>query len=210
MTKILVVDDHEIVKAGIKKFLEGLVPGAVTDGARNGESALEMINECEYNLILMDVNISGTDSYALVSKILALRAKTNILIFSMNNEIIYAKKYLMLGARGYISKSAPEHTLADAILTVLQNKRYISPALNELLVEDILAKRAPNPFDDLSPREMEIFQRMMRGETQAEIHVSLKLCFSTINTYRTRVFKKLNCKTIMELDTLAKIYNMHQ
>jgi two-component system invasion response regulator UvrY len=208
MKRILVVDDHEIIETGIKIFLENLVPGAVTDGARNGESALKKIGAVEYNLVLMDVNIPGTDSYALVTKILALRPGTNILMFTMNNEVIYAKKYLMLGVKGYISKSAPEHELANAIHTVLQNKRYISPALNELLVDDLLGKRSANPFDDLSAREMEIFQRMMRGETQVEMCASLDLSFSTVNTYKARLYKKLNCKTIAELNTLAKIYNM--
>jgi two-component system invasion response regulator UvrY len=198
MIKILVLDDHEIIKTGIKVLLENMIPDVITDGARNGETALKMI----------DVNIPGTDSYALVSRILALRPKTNILMFSMNNEAVYAKKYLMLGAMGYISKSAPEQVLVNAILTVLQNKRYISPALNELLVDDLLGKRAANPFDDLSAREMEIFQRMMRGETQVEMEASLDLSFSTINTYRARIFKKLKCKTIVELNTLAQIYDM--
>jgi two-component system invasion response regulator UvrY len=208
MKRILVIDDHEIVKAGIESFIGQLIPGAITDGATNGKSALEKIASYAYDLILMDVNISGTESYGVASKILAEKPAANILMFTMSKETVYAKKYLMLGIKGYISKTASEQELANAIDKVMQNKRYISPALNELLIDDVLGKRPANPFDDLSPREMEIFQRTMRGETPAEIHANLDLSFSTINTYRIRIYKKLNCKTIIELGILAKVYDM--
>jgi DNA-binding NarL/FixJ family response regulator len=208
MKRILVIDDHEIVKAGISFLLAPLIPGLVTDWASNNDSALEKIASNVYDLISIDVNISGTNSYGLVFKILTAWPETKILVFSISSEAVYAKKYLMLGVKGYISKNAPEKELADAIRLVMQNRRYISAALNGLLIEDLLCNRAANPFDDLSTREMEVFQRIIRGETQVEMQSSLHLCSSTINTYKARIFKKLNCKTIIELSTVAGVYDM--
>jgi len=209
MKKVLLIDDHEIVKAGLAAFLENEIPGVVIHYAGDSEPALQKINDEEYHLVVLDVNIPGVDSCKLLGEILKMAPKTIVLIFSMNNEMIYAKKYLQLGAKGYISKSAPVEDLRTAIVTVLQNKRYLNTALKELLLEDYLAGKAlDNPFVDLSSRELEVFNRVMRGETTVQICDSLHLRSSTVATYKARLFEKLKCKNIVDLKLLAKLHGM--
>jgi len=209
MKRFLLIDDHEIVKAGLKVFLENEFPDIAVDDACDRESALQKFGDGQYDLVLLDVNIPGTNSCKLLSEILNIEPKINILIFSMNTEVVYAKKYLQLGAKGYITKSAPVEELSNAIDAVLQNKRYINAALKELLVEDHLTgKASTNPFVDLSPRELEVFQRLMHGETPVQMCSSLNLSSSTVATYKARIFEKLNCKNILELNLLAKLHDM--
>ncbi|MEI9954838.1 MAG: response regulator transcription factor [Ferruginibacter sp.] len=208
MKRVLIMDDHEIVKTGLRIFLNKLMPDAVVDDTSEENDALKKVADNAYDLVLLDINIPGSDSFGVAGEILNLRPQTNILVFSMSAESVYAKKYLALGARGYISKNATEDELTKAIHIVMKGELYISAALTQLLVEEHLGKKPMNPFDELSARELEIFQRLMSGEKNTNICSSLGLTPSTIGTYKGRMFKKLNCKNIIELNSLAKFHGM--
>lgn len=208
MKNILLVDDHVIIRAGLKMFIEGLIPLSVIEEAPDGDTAFEKIKQKDYDLLILDVNMPGTDSFGLVSNIMAIKPGSKILMLSMNAEEIYAKKYLMLGAQGYVGKDAPETEIKKAIETILNDKRYISNSLSRSLTEEALGNKSFNPFDRLSPQEFKIIQYLMRGESVSEISEKLNLHTSTIGTHKARIFKKLNCKNVVDINSLAKIHNV--
>ena len=208
MIKILLADDHAIIRAGLKIFIEKTIAHSVIDEADDGDSAFEKIKQKDYNMIILDVNMPGTDSFGLVSNILALKADSKILMFSMNAEEVYAKKYLQLGAKGYLSKASSEDEITKALNTVLENKRYLSAALSQSLTEDALGRKPENPFDSLSPREFEIVQHLVRGESLSEICDKLNLHASTVGTHKARIFEKLGCSNIIDISQLAKVHKV--
>ncbi len=189
-------------------FIEGLIPLSVIEEAPDGDTAFEKIKQKDYDLLILDVNMPGTDSFGLVSNIMAIKPESKILMLSMNAEEIYAKKYLMLGAQGYVGKDAPETEIKKAIETILNDKRYISNSLSRSLTEEALGNKSFNPFDSLSPQEFKIIQYLMRGESVSEISEKLNLHTSTIGTHKARIFKKLNCKNIVDINSLARIHNV--
>ncbi|GAC1381140.1 MAG: UvrY/SirA/GacA family response regulator transcription factor [Ginsengibacter sp.] len=210
MINILLADDHAIIRSALKIFLEHTINDSVIDEAKDGDSAFDKIKSKEYQLIILDVNMPGTDSFGLVSNIIALKPTANILMFSMNAEEIYAKKYLQLGAKGYLSKDSSESEIKKAIDTVLSNNRYISPTLSRALEEEALGKKTKNanPFDNLSPRELEIVRHLIKGESVSQISSTLNLHTSTIGTHKARIFEKLKCKNIIDINDLAKVHNV--
>jgi DNA-binding NarL/FixJ family response regulator len=129
-------------------------------------------------------------------------------MFSMNAEEVYAKRYLQLGAKGYVSKAASQEEIKCALENLINSKRYISPSLMASLTEDALGKKSNNPFNSLSPREFEIVQHLLRGESSAEICSALTLQPSTVGTHKAKIFEKLNCHNVIDLNALAKIYNV--
>jgi DNA-binding NarL/FixJ family response regulator len=209
MPNLLLVDDHYIIRVGIKQVIESFLFKSTIDEAYDGDSAIEKIKRNEYDLIILDVNMPNTDSFGLLTNILALKPNAKVLMFSMNDEGIYAKRYLTLGAMGYVRKDAPQGELQKAITAVLNNKKFISAELNEKLLNDLNSKnKSENPFDKLSPREFEIVQHLTLGESVAEISQSLKLHTSTVGTHKARIFEKLNCNNIIDLSALARAHNV--
>ena len=121
MIKILLADDHEIIRAGLKLFITGLVAHSAIDEAWDRDSTIAKIKEKEYQLIILDVNMPGTDAFELVGNIMSIKPDAKILMFSLNAEEIYEKRYLQLGAKGYVSKAASSIELGNAINAVLKN-----------------------------------------------------------------------------------------
>jgi len=212
MTRILLADDHPIVREGLKTFIQKIIPHAVIEEAQDGASAFEKIKRHNYALIILDINMPATDSFGLVSNILAVKSESKILILSMNSEEVFAKKFLNLGALGYLSKDASRDEFRLATENVMGNKRYVSPSLMRILTENALGKNAnnQNPFDLLLPRELEIVRHLIKGESVSRIGKYLNLHPSTIRTYKARIFKKLACKNIIEINKLAMMNNFIQ
>ena len=208
MKKILLADDHVIIREGLKIMLQRTIPHTVVEEAINGDSAFEKLKKNVYDLIILDVNMPNTDCFGLVSNIMAIRPDAKILMFSMNAEEMYAKKYLQLGAKGYVCKDADEDEIVKAVMNVLDNKRYISPALGQVLANEAFGNKSANPFNDLSHRELELVMHLVKGESASEISKILILHPSTIGTYKARIFEKLDCSNIVDLNTMAKMYNI--
>ena len=208
MTNLLIADDHFIIRTGLKLIIENFMSRCRIDEADDGNSAFEKIKKKNYDLLILDVNMPHTDSFMLVSNILALKPGTKILMFSMNDEEVYARRYLKMGVMGYIKKDEHLEEIKKAIITILNNKKYISPGLNRIFIEDLNSKNSENPFDSLSPREFEIVQHLIRGEPVAEICKKLTLHSSTVGTHKARIFEKLRCSNIIDLNLLAKVHNI--
>jgi two-component system, NarL family, invasion response regulator UvrY len=206
MPQLLLVDDHAIVRAGLRLLIEDFLPHTKIDEAVDGDSAFSKIKDNDYDLVIMDVNMPNTDSIGTLETILSFKPATRIMIFSMNSEDVYAKRYLKTGAMGYLRKDASNEEIKKAISTVLNNKRYISAQLNEKLLTELHSgNKSINPFDNLSPREFEIVQHLAHGDSVAEISNKLNLHTSTVGTHKARIFEKLKCNNIIELTHLAKV-----
>ena len=206
MKNILLVDDHTIIRTGLKILLGNDLASYTFHEAADGESALEYVHSSCYELIVMDINIPGTDTFALVEQILAYEPESKILMFSMNCESIYAKRFLKLGVRGYVRKDEPAADIKHAVLTVLNNHRYISKGLTEELVEEVYSNKKNNPFDNLSPRQFEIVRRLVQGKKISDICQELQLHSSTVSTQKNRIFEKLNVNNLVELYAISKLH----
>lgn len=205
--KFLIVDDHEIVRAGIKLLLNGIYQPTEIHEARDGESTLRMIDANRYELIILDIQMPNTDTFLLMEYIHARYPETRVLIFSIGIEHIYAKRFLRAGAMGFVSKESPLEELTRAINLVLNNRKYISESLLDILAEEAGPALTVNPFDRLSPREMEIVSLLLAGHTRTTISKMLKLESSTVGTYKARIFDKLGVKNILELKEMYDSFN---
>ena len=134
--------------------------------------------------------------------------EAKVLIFSMSAENIYAKRFMKAGAYGFVSKEAPLDEITKAINVILNNRKYISESLIDKLAEDSLSGKPLNPFDRLSPKEFEIASLLLSGKTLSEISHSLSIHTSTAGTHKARLFEKLEVSNILELNELAKAYNL--
>lgn len=209
MPNILLVDDHSIVRTGLKLLIHDFLPHTDIDEANDGNSALEKIKQKNYDLVVMDVNMPNTDSFGTLQTILTINSSIKVIMFSMNAEEVYARRYLKIGAMGYIRKDAPNSEIEKAITTVLNNKTYVSPELAQKILHDLHSKtESENPFDKLSTREFEIVQHLAQGDSVAEISKKLNVHTSTIGTHKARIFEKLHCHNVIDLTNLAKAHNV--
>lgn len=208
MKKVLLVDDHNIIRSGIKMMFSGELAGFEFDEAPDGCKAMEFIQVNKYELIILDMNMPGTGAQEIVQEALMVDPENKILIFSMNAENIYAKSFLKMGAKGYIRKDEPADEIRKAILTVLSNKRYVSKEMSVSLAGDLLEKNSDNPFDKLSPKQSEITRFLIEGKALNEICSKLNLHSSTISTQKTRIFQKLNVSNVVDLYALAKVHHV--
>jgi two-component system, NarL family, invasion response regulator UvrY len=208
MKSILHADDHPMMRTGLRKIIEGFLTDVSFDEAFDGNSTFEKVKKKDYDLVILDVSMPGTDSFGLVSNILALKPGTKILMFSLHVEEVFAKKYFQSGAMGYINKDASIDEIEQAVNKVFNNERYISPLLTQLLTDEAIGKVSPNPFDKLSVREFEFVQHLLDGESMAGISKILNLHPSTISSFKSKIFKKLNCESLNALFKLAKEYKI--
>lgn len=206
--KLLIADDHSIVRTGLKTVMKDIRPFAQCDEAINGDEVIDLVKHNNYDMIILDINMPDTDSIALVSNIFAYKEKSKILIFSMKSEELYAKRFLKLGALGYLDKESRAEEIKRAIENVLNGLVYMSPNLKKYFYEDMIAKRTDNPFEKLSNREMQIAKYLLLGYSHAEIKKTLNLHSSTVGTHRHRFFEKLKIKNLFELGELVKLYNV--
>ena len=208
MKKFLLVDDHIVVRSGIKGLLNELFKPSAIYEASDGETAAEILKEHNYDLIMMDIQMPKTDTLGLMEYIHIKYPEARVLIFSMSAESIYAKRFLKAGAKGFLSKDAPLDEIKKAINMVLNNRKYISETLAAVLAEESIMDKPGNPFNQLSPREFEIVSLLLSGETISEISKLLNLQVSTIGTHKARLFDKLAVSNILELKDLANSYNL--
>ncbi len=208
MKKFLLVDDHVVVRSGVKILLADLYTSSEIYEAMNGETAIAKLKESEYDLIFMDIQMPNTDTLGLMEYIHVTYPHAKVLMFSMSAENIYAKRFMKAGAYGFVSKEAPLEEITKAITTILGGKKYISEALAQKLAEDSYSGKSGNPFNELSPREFEIVSLLLEGKTVTEISQVLNIQTSTVGTHKARLFEKLGVENILQLKELATTYNL--
>ena len=206
MKKVLLVDDHNIIRSGLKIMFSEHPDTYSFDEAADGDTAMNFISNNDYDIIMLDINMPGIGTKDIVQETLAIKPDAKILIFSMNAESIFAKPFLRMGAKGYVRKDEDAEEIQKAILAVLNNRRYISKELGENLAGEMLVKKSNNPFDKLSPKQSEITKLLIEGKGLSEICTNMNLHSSTVSTQKTRIFQKLDVSNIVDLYALAKMH----
>jgi len=208
LKKFLIVDDHVIVRSGIKFLLSEVYQLAELHEASDGDSATQKLKEHNFDLIMLDIQMPKTDSFALMEYIHIKYPQARVLVFSVSAENTYARRFMKAGAYGFVSKESPLEEIIKAINLVLNDRKYISESLAYKIAEDSFAGRSDNPFNKLSPREFEIVALLLNGQTVSDISQSLNIQTSTVGTHKARLFEKLNITNILELKELALAYNL--
>ncbi len=205
--RFLLIDDHVVVRSGLKLILSDLYKPCTIDEAEDGESAHIKLKLHHYDLVILDIKMPDTNTLLLMEYIHNTYPDIKVLVFSMNAESIYAKRFLATGAKGFINKIAPLDEIIKAINLVLSGKRYISEALIETLAEQGNEITKTNLFDTLSPREFEITTLLLAGDGISQIANKLNLQVSTVGTHKARIFEKLKVGNLIELKELANSFN---
>ncbi|HEV2478893.1 MAG TPA: response regulator transcription factor [Puia sp.] len=206
MPKMLIADDHYIVRTGLAFLLRTMFLQVEIDECRDGHGVWEKIQASDYDLLILDISMPFTDLFTLMKQILAVRPKQKILILTMSSEQIFARKYLQLGARGFINKEAPPTEITMAITNVLNNRRYISSRIRDTLTLEILDSPAKSLFDTLSERELEIMNYLIDGKNVSEIAKMLAIHISTVSTHKANILQKLGVPNIIELSKMVQMY----
>ncbi len=204
---ILLIDDHHIVRTGIKLILTERL-NVLIDEAANGASAIDQIKKNVYSLIMLDINMPDTNGFQLLKQVLRIKPDSNVLMFSMNPEEHFAKRFIKTGAKGYLNKEASDNEILKAVSTILSGKKYISDGMAQMLLDESEQDKTDNPFKLLSNREFEVAISLIKGKTPGEIAEQINLHPSTIGTYKTRILEKLNVHNVIELNQLATMYDI--
>ncbi len=209
MHKFLLIDDHVVVRSGIKLLLSNLYTGSQIHEAKDGDTAMAFVKENHYDFVMLDVQMPNTDSFVLMEFFKANFPLLKVLVFSMNSENIYALRFIKAGAMGFISKEAPLDEIKKAIDQVINGKKYISEEMLFVLAEGTSSgNTSGNPFSTLSSREFEIVSMLLNGKTISLIAADLNLGISTVGTHKGRIFTKLKVTNLLELKELANSYNL--
>jgi len=206
MKQFLLIDDHFVVRSGIKGLLSELYKPCEVYEANDSEGAIVLLKERPYDLIMMDVHVPKSDMLGLMEYVQVRYPESKVLIFSMSPETVYAKKFLKAGAKGFLSKDSSAAETVKAINQVMNNRRYVSETLAQILAEDSIHDNPSNPFDKLSPREFQIVFMLLKGQPLHEIAKSLHIQPSTAGSHKAKLFKKMGVSNLMELKDMAVIY----
>ena len=203
MIRIGIVDDHAIVRTGLRQFLSDHVDLRVTGEGGSGHEALEMARRGEVDVLLLDISMpdqSGVDALAAIK---ARFPELPVLILSGFPEAHYATTLLRQGASGYLNKECDPNEIATAIRTVYRGRKYITPAVAELLADSLGGDQNKLPHELLSERELQVFLRLAKGETIGHMADSMSLSIKTVSTYRTRLMEKMNLSSNSDLTYYA-------
>lgn len=203
MIRILVADDHTVVREGVKQILAGLDDMVVEDEAVNGQETLEKVDRGTCDMVLLDISMPGRSGLEILEDILNLRPKLPVLILSMHPEEQYAVRALRAGASGYLTKASAAHELIGAIRKVSRGGKYVTASLAEKLAMELDSKADKQLHEKLSNREYQIMLMLASGKTVGEIAGELCLSVKTVSTYRTRIMDKMGMKKNAELTFYA-------
>jgi two-component system invasion response regulator UvrY len=208
MKKFLLIDDHDVVRSGIKCLLSDIYKPCEIHEAHESVGAIEQLKKNVYDLIMMDIQIPKNDMFGFMEYVHVKYQEAKVLVFSMSSEKIYARRFLKAGAKGFLSKDSSMNEIIKAAGLILNNRKYISESLAETLAEESFSDAPANPFNKLSLREFEIVVLLLSGQTLSDISRSLNLQSSTVGTHKARGFEKLGVNNVLELKELATSYNM--
>lgn len=203
MMRILIVDDHAVVRDGVKRVFDER-PGTVAFGeASTGHEALDMVRSESWDAVVLDISLGARNGLEVLKELKQMRPKLPVLIFSMHSEEQYARRAFKAGAAGYVTKGSSREELVQAIIKVVSGGRYVSSTLAEKLVVDIERGTDGPAHEALSDREYEVMGLIASGKTVREIAEMLSLSDKTISTYRARILEKMDMKTNAELTHYA-------
>ena len=208
MITVLVVDDYELVRTGICRMLEDHAEVQVIGQAESGEEAISLVRQHHPNVVLLDVNMPGIGGVETTRRLLQSAPETKVLAVSGLAEEPYPSLLLKAGAKGYITKGAPISEMVRAINKVMQGGKYFSADIAEQLASSYLSDTQQSPFDALSEREMQVAMMVVNCISAQEIADKLFVSVKAVNTYRYRIFEKLNIDSDVKLTHLAMRYGL--
>lgn len=201
--RILLVDDHEIVRRGLKQLLAEEFPKAVFGEANRVPQARELIAQQEWSLVVLDINLPGGSGLDLLTEVRRLRPQAAVLVLSSYPEEEFAVCAFKLGAAGYLTKASVAEEMLVAVKKVLAGGKYVSASLAEQLATALGGGLTTAPHEALSPRELEVLRLLATGQMLKEIAAGFSLSEKTISTYRSRIVEKLKLSTNVELARYA-------
>lgn len=201
--KILIVDDHAVVRQGIKQILTEMSEPATIGEAANGSDAIRLLRDDSWDMVLLDIGLPGKNGIEVLKQIKSEWKKLPVLMLSMYSEDQYALRAIRAGAAGYMTKESAPDELLSAISKVRNGGRYISAGVAEKLVFELDEAASGLPHQTLSDREFEVLRLIASGKTVSEIADMLSLSVKTISTYRSRILEKMKMKHNAELTHYA-------
>jgi two-component system invasion response regulator UvrY len=201
--RVLIADDHAIVRAGLKQFLAEVPDITVAGEAGSGTEALELIRQGEWDVVLLDIAMPDMTGIDVLKRLRHDKPDLPVLILSIYPEEQYAVSMLRAGASGYLTKESAPEQLEQAIRKVATGHRYVSPALAELLALEVGGDAGRPAHETLSQREFQVFSKLAAGKAVSEIASELCLSVKTISTYRARILEKMGMKNNAELTYYA-------
>ncbi len=199
MIRVLIVDDHAIVRQGLIRILDeakGIVPGGE---ASNGVEAMKMMRAETWDVVLLDISTPEKNGIDTLKQIMEQDREAKVLILSMYPEDQHAVRLMKAGASGYLTKEAAPEQLVEAIRKVVAGKKHISPTLSELLLIECGSNSAKPPHETLSDREYQVLRMLGSGKKVSEIAAALSLSVKTVSTYRTHILEKMKLRNNAEL-----------
>jgi two-component system, NarL family, invasion response regulator UvrY len=211
MIKILIADDHQLVRVGIRRLLEDEKDFKVIAEAADGKEAVELAKKVNPDVILMDVAMPGMDGMEATKRLVKKRKDpAKVVILTMHADEHYAARLLRMGASGYVVKDAAPAELAEAIRTVFEGKRFVSASLREALALRVVDGLGEEPMDLLTDREFQVLGRLAGGATNREIAAELSVSVKTIDAHRLNLLAKLGLRNNAELTKFAMRHGVLQ
>jgi len=204
MIKVLLADDHSIVRAGLRRIVEESEDMRVIAEAADGREAIEKVHKTSPDIAIIDISMPGLDGLEVISQLKSFYPDLPILILTMHEEGQYVVRAIEAGAMGYITKQSAPEQLVKAIRKVISGHRYLTDEGAEALALSVAkGVRGQSPLDSLSMRELQVLRRLAMGHTNREIAKAYSISIKTVDTYRFRLLKKLNLRNNAELSRFA-------
>ncbi len=208
MIRVLLVDDHKLVRTGIRLILEDTPDVRIAGEADSGEAAIALSRTLKADVVLMDVNMPGIGGFEATRKLLATQPDLKVIVVSVHATEPFPLRLMEAGAQGYLTKDCAADEIITAIRQVHAGRRYITPAIAQQLALSAVSRTHGSPFEQLSQREIQVMLMTTGGESPQAIAEKLHLSPKTVSTYRTRLFQKLGVSNAVELTRLALRYGV--
>jgi len=210
MTRILLVDDHAVVRQGLKQILEGAVAGAELGEAASAEEAVRMAQAQDWDAVILDISLPGKSGLEALKELRRARPRLPVLVLSMYPEEQFGVRALRAGAAGYLAKQSTAVDLVTAVRTVLVGRRYLSPNLAERIAGEIGLAPGRAPHELLSDREFQVFRLLASGKTVTASAEALGLSVATVSTYRSRILEKMGLSENYDLVQYAIVNRLFE
>ena len=199
MIRILLVDDHAVVRLGLRQALTDTIAGAVFEEAGSAEEALSLVRTLTFDIVILDIALPGESGLDALKKIKQICPGLPVLILSVYAEEEFAVRTLRAGASGYVTKKAASTELAEAVRRIVAGGRYVTAAVAEKLADEVQRGAALSPHERLSDREYQVFRLLGMGKSVTQAAEELSLSVQTISTYRTRILEKMGMSSNADL-----------